>query len=237
MKKFLSFLAIIAFTFSCSNDNSTEQELPIIDGEIYLFKRNYENNNDQVSLAKFDFENSNETIVYSLGNDFDQNDTFSSYSGINSIFHPSKNEIITLDTYNNTLLRVNLSNGTETTNILSAGQYENYNGLIINNNGEIYLFKRNYENNNDQVNLVKYDLDNSTETIVYSLGNDFDQNDSFSSYSKINAIFNPSSNEIITLDTYNNCLLRVNLSNGTETKNLLIAGQYENYNGLIIKVN
>lgn len=235
MKNFLSFLTIVLFLFSCSNDDSNQEELPILNEEIYLFKRNYENNNDQVSLVKFDFDNNTETIVYSLGNDFDQNESFSFYSGINAIFHQSKNEIITLNTYNNTLLRVNVSNGSETTNLLTAGEYENYNGLIINNNGELYLFKRNYENSNNQVSLIKYDLDSNTETIVYSLGNDFDQNESFSSYSNINAVFNPRENEIITLNTSNNSLLRINLTNGLETTNLLMAGQFENYNGLILK--
>mgnify|MGYP003618933560 CR=1 FL=1 len=209
--------------------------------EIYLFKRRYENNIEQVSLVKYDIDNSNETLIYELGNDFDQNINLSSYDGINVIFHPSKNEIITLNTgdFTNTgvvsLLRVNLINGTETKHILNVGNIVKYNGLIISNTEEIYLFKRKYENNNYHSSLVKYDLDNSTETLIYNLGNDFDQNSSFSSYSGINAVYNPSKNEIITLNTEDSSILRVSLTNGAESKHILNVGNFENYNGLIIK--
>ena len=107
--------------------------------------------------------------------------------------------------------------------------------MIISNTEEIYLFKRKYENNNYHSSLVKYDLDNSTETLIYNLGNDFDQNSSFSSYSGINAVYNPSKNEIITLNTEDSSILRVSLTNGAESKHILNVGNFENYNGLIIK--
>jgi len=207
--------------------------------ELYLFKRNYENNNFQVSLVKYELDSSTETIVYSLGNDFDQTEIFSSNLGdVSSVYHSSKNEIITLDYANSKILRVNLTNGSETTNSLPVGQFENYHGLTITKNEELYLFKRNYENNNFQVSLVKYDLDSSTETIVYSLGNDFDQTEIFSSnLGDVSSVYHSSKNEIITLDYANSKILRVNLTNGSETTNSLPVGQFENYHGLTITKN
>jgi uncharacterized protein (DUF2384 family) len=143
-----------------------------------------------------------------------------------------------LDYANSKILRVNLTNGSETTNSLPVGQFENYHGLTITKNEELYLFKRNYENNNFQVSLVKYDLDSSTETIVYSLGNDFDQTEIFSSnLGDVSSVYHSSKNEIITLDYANSKILRVNLTNGSETTNSLPVGQFENYHGLTITKN
>lgn len=212
--------------------------------DIYLFKKNPFNpqQEESFSLIKYDIDNSSETLIYNLGNIFNNNVNIGSYDGINAIFHPSKNEIIILKTgdYTNTgeisLLRVNLTDGSEMKHILNIGNSNKYNGLTITNSEDIYLFKRKFENNNYQTTLIKYDLDNWTETLIYNLGNDFDQNSSISSYGAINVAYDQNNNEIIILDTGKSTILKVNLTNGTESKYILNAvGNHVNYNSLIIK--
>jgi hypothetical protein len=212
MRKILNLVTILLITFSCSNDDSTEPQ------QQNEFPTNITTSSQTAEIGE---------IITINGNGFLTNGTYTVTF--------TENKVSQIIEINSNYLKVEVPENAVSGDItLSFNNQTETIGNIIIPNSNLYLFKRNYENNNDQVSLVKYDLDNSTETIVYSLGNDFDQNSSLSSYDGINSVFLPSKNEIITLDTGNNSLLRVNISDGTETTNMLTAGQYENYNGLII---
>jgi len=217
MKKILNLVIILLITFSCSNDDSTESQ------QQNEFPTNITISSQTAEIGE---------IITINGNGFLTNESYS------VIFN--ENKIATIIEIESNYLKVEVPENAVSGSIILTykNQTKTIGDIIITKNEELYLFKRNYENNNFQVSLVKYELDSSTETIVYSLGNDFDQTEIFSSnLGDVSSVYHSSKNEIITLDYANSKILRVNLTNGSETTNSLPVGQFENYHGLTITKN
>ncbi|UZO81351.1 hypothetical protein NBT05_02495 [Aquimarina sp. ERC-38] len=221
---------IITLTYNNQTENIGEIEIitEVVTNELFLFKRNYESGEVR-NFVKYDLNTSMETVLTQLGTDYFDN--FSSNGGdISSVYYPDTNEVIALVDFN-TLLKINTSNGTISTDILSNSDYDQYKGLTLNSNGELYLFKRNYESGEVR-SFVKYDLNTSMETVITQLGTDYFDNFS-SNGGDISSVYYPDTNEVIALVDFNT-LLKIDISNGTISTDILSNSDYDQYKGLTL---
>ena len=204
MKKIFPLLTALLILFiNCSKDDTSTERNVVI-----------ESINVQNGIV------GDEVII--LGSNFEANTNYTiKFGGISSI----------VNFVNSTSLKTNIPNGA-----LSGTISLEYDGNLITvaNNFQvfptIYLFKRNYQAG-ELRNFIKYNLTNSTEAIITPISSTEYFNNFSTNGGDISSVYSPQTNEVIALVDFNT-LLKINVSSGVITKNILSTNNYDQYKGL-----
>ena len=108
---------------------------------------------------------------------------------------------------------------------MDNGNSIDYQGLVIDNNNELYAYKRNYSDPNNYIKqIVKIDKQTGSETVVANL------NISSTYYEDL--VFDSSANSILGI--VDNKILSVNIDNGQSTEINLDNENSIDYQGLVV---
>ncbi|EZH73826.1 hypothetical protein ATO12_18005 [Aquimarina atlantica] len=128
---------------------------------VYAYKRNYSDPNNYIKqIIKIDKQTGSETIV----TDLDINSTY--YESL--VFDNSEKNILGI--VENSILSVNTETGQSTTINLENSSGIDYQEIVLDDNGNLYAYKRNYADPNNYIKqIVKIDKQTGGETIVADL--------------------------------------------------------------------
>lgn len=172
---------------------------------LYAFKRYY-GDTDINQIVKIDPLNGQETLVATL----DLNGNSGNYYD-DLVYCASTHEIIGLPGDNKSLLKVDLTTGNSTVIALDQGDDRDYYSLVIDDNDNLYAFKRHYADT--RINqIVKINPLDGQETLIATLN----WNPNLGSYYDC-LVYDSNAEEIIGLPDSSNALLKVNTKTGVST--------------------
>jgi len=129
------------------------------DGTIYAYKRNYSNPENEVTqIVKIDKQSGQEQLVATI-------DIGEAYYYTYLVFDKATKNIIGV--LGNSLLKVNIETGKSSTVSLQGGASKDYNELVLDDDGNLYAYKRDWSNEVDYITqIVKIDKQSGSETLV-----------------------------------------------------------------------
>ncbi|MDO5106595.1 hypothetical protein [Capnocytophaga sp.] len=194
-------------------------------GNFYSHRRNYtDDNNYLTQLVKININTGNQSVVANL--DIDKN------YFTDLVFNEQENNVIGLvrkQSNGSILLKVNLETGKNTKIPLSNTSSIDFDGLVKDNKGNFYAYRRDYTNMDNYITqLVKIDISTGHQSVVTNL-------DIEGSYFT-DLVFDEQENSIIGFtkgQSNHTTLLKVNLETGKSTKIALLNVNTSNFDGLV----